>query len=289
MIKTIDPKQTSTLEFYRWLTDAVIPRPIAFVSSCDKQGNVNLSPFSFFNVFSAKPPVLVFAPIRRIRDGAVKHTHENVLQYPEVVINLVSYSMVHQMSLASAEYERGVNEFKKSGFTQAASHLVKPPRVGEAMVSFECKVDKTIELGQEGGAGMLVICEVLLMHINEDILDVNGRPDALKMDLIARMGADWYNMFDERTMFQLPRPLSKLGIGIDALPSPIKGSVILNGNDLGRLATIEALPLMDKVNEYISNHPELQGKSTEQKHKMAKQLLDADKILEALYTLLSDR
>jgi len=202
---------------------------------------VNLSPYSFFNVFSAKPPIMVFSPARRVKDNTVKHTLENILETKEVVINIVSYAMVQQMSLSSTEYPKGVNEFVKAGFTQLPSEMVKPPRVAEAPVQFECKVNEVISLGNHGGAGNLIIAEVLKLHMQESILDEKGVIDPLKIDTVARMGGNWYSRAKEG-VFEVPKPLSSLGIGVDALPAPIKNSTILTGNDLGMLGNVEQLP-----------------------------------------------
>jgi flavin reductase (DIM6/NTAB) family NADH-FMN oxidoreductase RutF len=239
---TLDPKEIPVARMHSLLLGAVIPRPIALASTVDKQGNVNLSPFSFFNVFSANPPILIFSPARRGRDNTTKHTYENVKEVPEVVINIVSYAMVEQVSLASCEYPRGVNEFVKSGLTEATSDLVRPPRVAESPVAFECKVNQVIELGTGGAAGNLVICEVLRMHIHEEVLDPDGRINPNKLDAVARMGADFYLRAQGDNIFTVPKPNEKLGIGIDALPEPIRKSAVLTGNDLAKLANTERLP-----------------------------------------------
>ncbi|RMA66325.1 flavin reductase family protein [Ulvibacter antarcticus] len=239
---SINPQEISTAKLHGYLLGAIAPRPIAFASTVDADGNVNLSPFSFFNVFSANPPIMIFSPARRVRDNTTKHTLENVIATKEVVINIVSYNMVQQMSLASTEYAEGVNEFKKAGFTEAPSTLVKPPRVAESPVQFECKVNEVIALGKEGGAGNLIICEVVQLHIDEAILDEDGRIDPVKIDTVARMGGNWYNRAKEG-IFEVPKPLSTLGIGVDALPEAIKKSNIFTGNDLGMLANVESLPI----------------------------------------------
>lgn len=238
---SIDPNEISTPQLHSYLLSAVSPRPICFASTVDAQGVVNLSPYSFFNVFSANPPILVFSPARRVRGNTVKHTLENVLETKEVVINIVSYDMVQQMSLSSTEYPKGVNEFVKAGFTEVPSEVVKPPRVGESPVQMECVVKDVISLGEEGGAGNLVIAQVVRVHINENILDPEGGIDLLKIDTVARMGGNWYSRAKEG-MFEVPKPLRTLGIGVDALPKAIRESKILTGNDLGRLANIEILP-----------------------------------------------
>lgn len=238
---TIDPKQIPTSKLHGYLLGAVAPRPICFASTIDANGNVNLSPYSFFNVFSAKPPIMIFSPARRVRDNTTKHTLANVLETKEVVINIVSYAMVHQMSLSSTEYAKGVNEFTKAGFTEVASELVKPPRVKEAPVQFECRVNEVIPLGEHGGAGNLVICEVLKLHINEAILDENGTIDPARIDTVARMGGNWYSRA-KAGMFEVAKPLHTHGIGVDRLPVSLRFSKILTGNDLGMLANVEELP-----------------------------------------------
>ena len=249
MMLSILPQEVSTGKLHGYLLSAVSPRPIAFASTVDDLGNVNLSPFSFFNVFSANPPILVFSPARRVRDNTTKHTLENILITKEVVINIVNYDMVQQMSLSSTEYPAGVNEFLKSGLTEVASDIVKPPRVQEAPVQFECKVNDVIALGNQGGAGNLIIAEVVKLHIKETILDADGKIDANKIDAVARMGGNWYNRSREG-MFEVIKPIKTRGIGVDALPVSIKNSTILTGNDLGILGNSERIPTMDEVKEY---------------------------------------
>jgi flavin reductase (DIM6/NTAB) family NADH-FMN oxidoreductase RutF len=241
---SISPKDIKTAQLHGYLLGAVSPRPICFASTVDSDGNVNLSPYSFFNVFSANPPILIFSPARRVRDNTTKHTLENVIATKEVVINIVSYDMVQQMSLSSTEYAAGVNEFVKAGFTEAPSVKVKPPRVAEAPVQLECKVNEVVALGNEGGAGNLVICEVVQLHIDENILDADGKIDPAKIDAVARMGGNWYSRA-KTGMFEVPKPLSTLGIGVDALPEAIRFSTVLTGNDLGMLANVEQLPSGD--------------------------------------------
>ena len=243
---TIDPKEVSTGKLHRYLLGAIGPRPIAFASTIDAEGRPNLSPFSFFNVFGSNPPTLIFSPARRGRDNTVKHTYNNVKNIDEVVINIVNYDIVQQMSLSSTEYAEGVNEFEKAGFSMLKSELVRPFRVAESPVQFECKVKQVIETGQEGGAGNLVICEVLKMHINESILDEDGFIDQHKIDLVARMGGNWYSRAN-LGMFEVPKPLSTLGIGIDAIPVEIRESKTLTGNDLGKLGNVEALPKDEEI------------------------------------------
>ncbi|MCX2739948.1 flavin reductase family protein [Pontibacter anaerobius] len=252
-MKTIDPQDTKTAEVHALLLGAIAPRPIAFASTTDSAGNVNLSPFSFFNVFSAKPPILVFSPARRVRDNTSKHTLENVLETREVVINIANYDIVEQMSLASTEYDRGINEFVKSGLTPEASVLVQPPRVKEAPVAFECKVNDVISLGPEGGAGNLVICEVLLMHVNENVLDLEGKIDPYKLDAVARMGGDYYLRATGDCIFELPKPVRNKGVGIDLLPEFIRNSSLLTGNNLARLGNTEVIPSEAEVEAFKSD------------------------------------
>lgn len=238
---SITPKDISTPQLHGYLLSSVSPRPICFASTIDREGNVNLAPYSFFNVFSARPPILIFSPARRVQGNTIKHTLENVLETKEVVINIVSYAMVQQMSLASTEYPKGINEFIKAGFTQLPSEIVRPPRVAEAPVQFECVVKDVVALGNEGGAGNLIISEVVKLHIQEEILDTEGRIDPLKIDTVARMGGNWYSRAKEG-IFEVPKPLKTMGVGIDALPEAIRKSTILTGNDLGMLANVEILP-----------------------------------------------
>ena len=252
-MKTIDPKAVSTAALHGYMLGAVTPRPIAFASTIDSAGNVNLSPFSFFNVFSANPPIMIFSPARRGRDNTTKHTYENVLQVKEVVINIVNYDIVQQMSLSSTEYGKGINEFEKAGLTPLASQTIKPPRVAESPVQFECRVNEVISLGTEGGAGNLVICEVLKMHINEAILDADGKIDPVKLDAVSRMGGNWYGRA-KQGMFEVPKPLSRLGIGFDQLPEAIRTSKLLTGNDLAMLANVEVLPKGAKAIVNLEQH-----------------------------------
>ena len=246
-MKTIQPKDLSTPELQALLQGAVAPRPIAFVSSINGAGAVNLSPFSFFNLFSANPPILVFSPSRRVRDKSTKHTLENVLEVPEVVIHVVGHSLVEQMSLASTEYAKGVNEFVKAGLTEVPSNLVSPPRVKEAPLAFECRVNQVISLGEEGGAGNLVICEVLQIHLDERILDASGAIAPLKLDPVARLGGNWYTKITAESLFQIPKPLTTLGIGVDQIPEEIRFSPVLTGNNLGRLGNVEQLPSSEEL------------------------------------------
>lgn len=246
-MKTIYPKELKTQDLQAFLQGAVAPRPIAFASTVDKAGKVNLSPFSFFNLFSANPPILIFSPSRRVRDNSTKHTLENVLEVPEVVIHIVGFELVEQMSLASTEYPKGVNEFEKAGLTAVSSELVTPPRVKEAPVAFECKVNEVKSLGEGGGAGNLVICEVVRIHLDERILDSKGVIDPVKLDPVARLGGNWYSKITSDSLFQIPKPLTTLGIGIDQIPDEIRNSPVLTGNNLARLANVEQLPSAEEV------------------------------------------
>ncbi|MEP0213136.1 MAG: flavin reductase family protein [Cellulophaga sp.] len=260
MKKTISivPNEVTTAKLHGYLLGAVGPRPIAFASTVDKDGNPNLSPFSFFNVFSANPPILIFSPARRVRNNTTKHTLENVLETKEVVVNIVNYPIVQQMSLSSTEYAAGVNEFKKAGLTMLKSDVVTPARVAESPVQFECKVTKVEALGDEGGAGNLVFCEVVKVHVDTAVLDENGVIDQHKIDLVARMGGNWYSRANQG-MFEVPKPLSTLGIGIDSLPAKIKNSKLLSGNDLGFLGNIEELPSVESVTQFVENNEEAQA------------------------------
>lgn len=244
---TLDINDLSTVQLQEYLQHAIAPRPICFASTIDLEGNVNLSPFSFFNLFSTNPPVCIFSPSRRVRDNTTKHTLQNVLEVPECVINIVSYAMVQQTSLASTEYKKGVNEFLKSGFTELPSDLVKPPRVAEAPVQLECIISKVIPLGEQAGAGNLVLAEIKRIHIRKEILDDAGMIDQEKIDLVARLGADWYCRVTKDNLFRIAKPLTTSGIGVDALPSSIKNSFILTGNNLGQLANVEALPTDEEI------------------------------------------
>ena len=285
----IDPKQVSIGKMHAYLLGAVTPRPIAFASTLDKKGNVNLSPFSYFNCFGANPPVLIFSPARRGRDNTTKHTYENLLEVPEVVVHIVSYSMVHQMSLASAEYPKGVNEFVKAGFTQVSSTMVTPPRVEEAPVALECKVMQIIPTGDQGGAGNLVICEVILMHVRDEILDNSERIDPFKLDTVARLGGDWYCRVQGDAIFKIPKPLEKLGIGYDQIPKHILNSKILTGNDLGMLAGVEKLPevpsLDDIKNDNTFHNARMKG--VEAVHRLAQEYLQNGDLVGAWRILLA--
>ncbi|MDG1789988.1 MAG: flavin reductase family protein [Flavobacteriaceae bacterium] len=287
---SILPQEVSTGKLHGYLLSAVSPRPIAFASTVDGVGNVNLSPFSFFNVFSANPPILVFSPARRVRDNTTKHTLENILITKEVVINIVNYDMVQQMSLSSTEYPDGVNEFIKSGLTEVASDIVRPPRVQEAPVQFECKVNDVIALGNQGGAGNLVIAEVVKLHIKETVLDADGKIDANKIDAVARMGGNWYNRSREG-MFEVIKPIKTRGIGVDALPKSIKNSKILSGNDLGVLGNSEKIPTSSEVKEYLNLEAEksvdIQTSNKDNIQKQAQNMLQKGNVLEAFKLLLA--
>ena len=292
---SVDPKEISIPKLHGYLLGAIGPRPIAFASTVDENGNPNLSPFSFFNVFSANPPIAIFSPARRGRDNTTKHTYENVKAHPEVVINIVNYDMVQQMSLASTEYGEGINEFEKAGFTMTPSDIVKPFRVIESPVQLECRVNEVVELGKEGGAGNLVICEVLRIHVSEDVLDSDGKIDTTKMDLVGRMGGNWYVRASGQALFEVEKPLTTLGIGIDNIPEDIRNSDILSGNNLGQLGNVEKLPEETEVNEYklieLSElHQEFEDLPIQleiELHKRAKELLKNNKVLEAWKTLLT--
>lgn len=292
---TIDPKEIPVPQLHGYLLSAVAPRPIAFASTIDADGNVNLSPFSFFNVFSANPPIAIFSPARRGRDNTTKHTYENVKQHPEVVINVVNHAIVQQMSLSSTEYADGVNEFTKAGLTEQASEIVMPPRVAESPVQMECKVLEVKELGANGGAGNLVICEVVKIHIHEKYLDENQKLDTEKLDLVGRMGANWYVRANGEALFEVAKPLTTLGIGVDQIPEDIRNSTILTGNNLGQLGNVEALPDETTVNEFklielseIFQEFEDEAPRLEiELHKLAQSYLKENKVEEAWMTLLS--
>jgi len=293
MDKVIILKDISPMDVQNYLQHAIAPRPICFASTIDKDGNINLSPFSFFNLFSSNPPIVIFSPARRVRDNTTKHTLQNVMELPEVVINIVDYDMVQQTSLASCEFAKGINEFEKAGFTMQAANMVKPPMVKESKIKLECKVVEVKPLGNEGGAGNLVICEVLVMHIDEIILDENNKIDQTKMHHVARLGGDWYCKVDETSLFKVAKPNTQLGIGIDALPEGIRNSKILSGNHLGQLANVNELPFVDpafnddqlkNIIQYFSIDPidmEIEL------HNYAKALLDQDKANEAWQVLLA--
>ncbi|MFM2040261.1 MAG: hypothetical protein RLZZ493_850 [Bacteroidota bacterium] len=292
---TLDPKDLPIPKLHGYLLGAVGPRPIAFASTIDENGVNNLSPFSFFNVFSAAPPILIFSPARNGRTNTTKDTYNNVKAIPEVVINIVNYDILHQMSLSSSPYAPGVDEFVKAGLTPLASETIRPMRVQEAPVQFECKVNQVIELGDQGGAGNLVICEVTKIHIHEEILGEDGMIDQHKINLVARMGGNWYCHANEASMFEVAKPLTTVGIGFDQLPEDIKSSTVLTANDLAQLAGIAALPNETDVNDYkllelsdfflsLEDEP---AQLEQALHNKAKELLIENKLEEAWMTLLA--
>jgi flavin reductase (DIM6/NTAB) family NADH-FMN oxidoreductase RutF len=289
---SIDPKDISSAKLQGYLQSAVGPRPIAFASTIDKNGKPNLSPFSFFNVFSANPPILIFSPARRVRDNSIKHTLINAEATREVVINVVNFDMVQQTSLSSTEYADGVNEFLKAGFSAIPSELVKPYRVAQSPVQFECKVNEIISLGNEGGAGNLVICEVLKIHINESILDNNGTIDPYKIDLISRMGGNWYSRANQG-LFEVTKPLTTLGIGVDRIPDYIKESPVFDGNDLGKLGNIEALPTTEEINIFVNKNFAVKGVLSAddvlKQHQKAKEYLDKNEVNSAWKVLMASK
>ncbi len=287
--RTIDPTKVSTQAFHHYMLGTIAPRPIAFASTVDKQGRVNLSPYSFFNGFGSNPPVLILSPARRVRDNTIKHTLENVFEIPEIVIHIVDYAMVEQMSLSSCEYPKGVNEFEKAGFTAIPSSLVKPPRVAESPAAFECKVTQIIETGKEGGAGNLILCEVVMAHFHDKILDHEGKVDTTKLDAVGRMGGDWYVRAHGDALFEVAKPNTKLGIGIDQLPESIRLSRVLTGNHLGKLANEESIPSAEEVLEYkkglmVDENLDL---SVEAHHQKAKEILDGGDVKTAWLWLLA--
>ncbi|HRN43943.1 MAG TPA: flavin reductase family protein [Flavobacterium sp.] len=302
---TIDPKSIETAKLQGYLQSSIGPRPIAFASTIDAEGNANVSPFSFFNVFSANPPILIFSPARRVRDNLIKHTLINAEATREVVINVVNYDMVQQISLASTEYADGVDEFLKSGLTPIASEVVKPFRVKESPVQFECKVTQIIPLGTEGGAGNLVLCEVVRIHIDESVLDKNGAIDQHKIDLVSRLGGNWYSRSNQG-LFEVPKPLSTLGIGVDAIPNFIKESKVFNGNDLGVLGNVEALPTEEEITIFVKENfyqqvfangeyenfevkGVLSADDDIKKHQLAKEYLNKNEVLIAWKVLLAKK
>ena len=286
-------KDLPIVDAQNFLQHAIAPRPICFASTIDAVGNVNLAPFSFFNMFSSNPPIVIFSPARRVRNNTTKHSLQNVEEIKEVVINIVDADMVHQTSLASCEYPKGINEFEKAGFTQEKANMVSPPMVKESKIKLECKVNEIKSLGTEGGAGNLVICEVLCMHVDESLLDENGKIDQLKTKQVARLGGDWYLAVNEQNLFKVPKPNTNLGVGIDALPDHVKQSDILTGNHLGQLANVEEMPSINAAFENedlkrIFQYYSLNPKDMEvEVHKLAAQLLSHGKEKEAWQILLS--
>lgn len=278
MIKTIDIKSVDKSDLYQYLSAAVTPRPIAFVSSIDSNGNKNLSPFSFFNVFSVNPPILVFSPVRRVRDNSSKHTLDNIVQIKECVISLVTEKIVQQVSLSSCDFDVETNEFIKAGFSEVKSDLVAPPRIKQSPINFECKVNDIICLGKQGGAGSLVICEILKMHINENILSDN-KIDPFKLNIVSRLGANWYGKTTKESLYEIAKPISRIGMGIDNLPKKIRFSKILTGNELAILASAENIP--EKKEFSLRDN-----KNTTEKHILAKDFLSQGKNEEAWQLLL---
>lgn len=291
----IDPKEISVQKLHQYLLGAIGPRPIALASTVDKEGHPNLAPFSFFNVFSANPPILIFSPARSGRLNTTKDTYKNCKSVPEVVINVVNFDIVEQVSLASSPYDSEIDEFIKSGLTPIKSDKVKPFRVKESPVQFECKVNKIVELGEEGGAGNLIICEVIQLHIDESILNADGMIDSTKIDLVSRMGGDWYCRADINSMFEIKKPITTCGIGYDNIPKDIQNSDYFDKNELARLAGIEVLPDETEVNEYklmalsdiFISHSEDANLLEKELHKRARGLLKDNKLNEAWLTLLS--
>src|SRR5687767_14486028 len=287
-----DLKVLKSAEKQYYLQHVVAPRPICFASTIDKKGNVNLSPFSFFNLFSSNPPVLVFSSARRVRDNTTKHTLENLMQVPEVVVNIVTYDMVHQTSLTSCEFPEGTNEFLKAGFTEEPAMIVKPPMVKESKAKMECRVLEIKPLGQEGGAGNLIICEILLLHLDDSLLDEHGKMDQRRIHHVARMGGDWYCVVNESNLFEVQKPIKELGMGVDALPENIRNSKILTGNNLGQLANVKEIPVIDpafddtrlkEIIQYFNTNPDEMEKEL---HMHAQKLLDEGKVREAWQVLL---
>ena len=289
---SLNIKDLSPADAQNYLQHAIAPRPICFASTIDKEGNVNLSPFSFFNLFSSNPPIVIFSPARRVRDNTTKHSLENVHEVPEVVINIVDYDMVQQVSLASCEYPKDADEFIKAGFTAEPATMVKPPMVKESKIKLECKVLEIKPLGTEGGAGNLVICEVLCMHIDESILDENKKIDQTKMHHVARLGGDWYCKIDRSNLFKVAKPNIKTGIGVDALPADVRNSKLLSRNHLGQLANVHDMPVVNPAFEnddlkQIVQYYNLQPQEMETEiHRLAAKLLDEKKVEDAWQVVL---
>ena len=277
MIKTIDVKSGDNAELYKYLSSAITPRPIAFVSTINKNGSKNLSPFSFFNVFSINPPILIFAPVRRIRNNTSKDTLENLKQINECVISIVTENIDQQVSLSSCDYDVDINEFEKAGFTELKSDLIKPSRIKESPINFECKVNKIIDLGTEGGSGSLVLCEVLKMHINKSILNEFNEIDPFKLNVVSRLGANWYGKTTKDSLYEIAKPISKKGMGFDNLPLHIRNSKILTGNELAILASREGVPEKSERNNNLS---------IDEKHLKAKKYLSKGKYEEAWQILI---
>jgi len=289
----VTPGEINTSQLHHYLIGAVAPRPICFASTLDAAGKPNLSPYSFFNVFGSNPPILIFSPSRKVRNNSLKHTLENIQETGEVVINVVNYAMVQQMSLSSCEYPKGVDEFEKAGFHKLPSQVVKPWRLAESPVQIECQVMQIIETGTEGGAGNLIICKVVMMHIDDTILDDQSRIDPQKIDLVARMGGDYYCRASGHAVFIVPKPNANLGIGVDALPESIRTSTVLTGNHLGMLGNVQEMPsvdptfhdkhLADIIQYYSINTGEMEGES----HLYAAALLKEGRTADAWQVLLA--
>ena len=291
----IIPGEFPTAQFHAFLLGAVAPRPICFASTIDKDGNPNLSPFSFFNVFGSNPATLIFSPSRRVRDNTTKHTLENIKATGEVVINAVSYEMVQQMNLSSCEYPTGTNEFVKAGFTQVKSEMVKPFRVGESPASLECRVKDIIETGIEGGAGNLIICELVCMHLSDSVLNEAGQIDPHKIDLVARMGGDYYCRASGPAVFTVPKPARELGIGVDALPAHIRNSHVLTGNHLGLLGNSTSIPVLevpeddDRLVQILREYETDEAARQHALHQYAAELLNAENVTHAWAVLLAGK
>lgn len=279
------PKDCTVQQMQALLSSAVAPRPIAFASTIDAEGNPNLSPFSFYNIFSSNPPILIFSPARRVRDNTTKHTLQNVQDVPEVVINVVHYGMIQQMSLSSTEYAKGVNEFDKSGLTMLKSELVRPFRVAESPIQMECKVIEIKPLGQDKGAGNLVICKVLKLHVSDEVLNIKGVIDQEKLDLVARGGGSYYIRAKDGFL-EIPKPLRTLGIGIDALPEELRNSTVLTGNDLGLLGNVEALPTQNEIDDFCKNQEHKNIKTVKELHQKAQDYLREGQVQKAWCILL---
>lgn len=292
---TLNTSELSPMQLQNYMQYAIAPRPICFATTVDSAGNINLSPFSFFNMFSTNPPLCIFSPARRVRDNTTKHTLENVLEVKECVINIVNYPMVQQTSLASTEYAKGINEFEKAGLTMLPSQLVKPPRVAVAPVQLECIVRDIIHLGENPGAGNLILAEVKLIHIKEEILDADGKIDQAKIDLVARLGGDWYCRVTPDNLFKVAKPLTTLGIGVDALPKAVRNSTVLTGNDLGILGNVEQMPSDEEV-DATHTWPQVKeildatigdaNNRERELHELARELLKEGKVNEALKVVL---
>lgn len=292
---TLNCDDLSPMQLQNYLQYAIAPRPICLASTIDAAGNINLSPFSFFNMFSTAPPICVFSPARRVRDNTTKHTLQNVVEVEECVINIVNYDMVQQTSLSSTEYGKGINEFEKAGFTMQASQLVRPPRVAEAPVQLECIVNQIIPLGDQNGAGNLIVAEIKLIHIKEEILDAEGKIDQAKIDLVARLGGNWYSRITTESLFTVPKPLTTLGVGVSALPLSVRNSKVLTGNDLGLLGNLEDLPSEEEVAsmQWNANVKDIldatigdESNRERALHEFAKQLIAYGKVQDALSVLL---